>query len=128
MGEEEDTSPSPAGSDAGQAARVDRIERNAAGQLVVHLDGGDGPVVDVELARYFPWSVPEAYVSIRGTDGRDSSLADRHGLHDRILAVHRDDVAVEVDALGAIRVRRRARRGRIRRSVGRHIFGAAEGQ
>ena len=74
MGEEEDTSPPAAGPDTGRAARVDRIERNAAGQLVVHLDGGDGPVVDVELARYFPWSMPEAYVSVRGADGREVAM------------------------------------------------------
>jgi len=50
---------------------LDRVERNADGQLVVHLKGGDGPLVDARVARYFPWSMPDAYVSIRDSDGRE---------------------------------------------------------
>ena len=52
-------------------ARVDRVERDADGRLVVHLVGGDGPVVDARVARYFPWSMPDAYIAIRDADGRE---------------------------------------------------------
>lgn len=53
---------------------VTRIERNAAGQLVVHLAGGHPPVVDARLTRYFPWSVPEGFVSVRTSDGREAAM------------------------------------------------------
>ena len=48
---------------------VRQIERNTKGQLVVHLEGRDEPVVDVRLARYLPWSMPNAYISLRNSDG-----------------------------------------------------------
>ena len=54
--------------------RVERIERNAAGQLVLHLDDGDRPIVDVQLTRYFPWSMPDAYISVRDGDGREITM------------------------------------------------------
>jgi len=57
-------------------ARVQRIERNPAGQLVVHLEGCDEPVVDVHIARCFPWSVPDAYISVRNADDREVALLD----------------------------------------------------
>ena len=60
--------------DADAATRVDRIERDPAGQLVVHLAAGEEPVVDAKLARYFPWSLPDAYISIRGSDGREVAM------------------------------------------------------
>jgi hypothetical protein len=52
-------------------ASVKRIERDAAGHLVLHLKDSDDPVNDVQLTRYFPWSMPEAYVAIRDSDGRE---------------------------------------------------------
>ena len=51
--------------------RVERVERNADGQLVVHLAGRDEPIVDAKVARYFPWSLPEAYLSLLDSDGRE---------------------------------------------------------
>lgn len=59
---------------APQGAGVSRVERNADGQLVVHLEGCDGPVVDARLARYFPWSMPDAYISVRDSDGREVAM------------------------------------------------------
>ena len=74
MGDEDSGKAVWAGSDLGAAARVARIERNAAGQLVAHLADGDGPIVDVRLARYFPWSMPDVYVSVRSQDGREVAM------------------------------------------------------
>ena len=54
--------------------RIARIERNADGQLVAHLAGKDEPVVDVRPARYFPWSMPDAYISIRDSDGGEIAM------------------------------------------------------
>ncbi|MEI7836370.1 MAG: DUF1854 domain-containing protein [Planctomycetota bacterium] len=54
--------------------RVSRIERNAVGQLVVHLAGGKPPVTDVKLTRYFPWSMPEAFISVRTSQGGEVAL------------------------------------------------------
>ena len=61
-------------SDSSTAARVTRIERNPAGQLVVHLSGDETPVTDIKLTRYFPWSMPEAYVSVRTDQGREVAV------------------------------------------------------
>ena len=54
--------------------RVKQIERNRAGQLVVHLEGNADPTVDVRLARCFPWSFPDAYISIRTADGQEIAM------------------------------------------------------
>lgn len=53
---------------------VKRIERNEAGQLVVKLDGDADPIVDARLARCFPWSLPDTYISIRGADGHEIAM------------------------------------------------------
>ncbi len=50
------------------------VERNASGQIVVKLAGRDEPIVDAKIARCFPWSLPEAYVSIRDGDGKEVAL------------------------------------------------------
>ena len=53
---------------------VKRLERNKAGQLVAHLDSDAEPIVDVRLARCFPWSFPDAYISIRNADGQEIAM------------------------------------------------------
>ncbi len=53
--------------DAGQVAKV---ERDQAGKLVVHMTGRPEPIVDAKVVRYFPWSLPAAYISIRD-DGKE---------------------------------------------------------
>lgn len=57
-----------------QNVRIERIERDPAGQLIAHLEGYDEPVVDVRVARCFPWSVPDEYVSVRNCEGREIAL------------------------------------------------------
>jgi len=71
MDTKRDDNPASEASGSPLAARVTRIERSAAGQLVVHLAGAESPVTDVKLTRYFPWSMPDAYVSIRTEQGRE---------------------------------------------------------
>jgi hypothetical protein len=53
------------------APRVERIERNDTGKLVVHLTDRDEPLVNAKLARYFPWSLPGAYISVRNSDNHE---------------------------------------------------------
>ncbi len=60
--------------DFGDSPRVTRIERSAAGQVVAHLAGAEEPATDVRLVRYFPWSMPDAYVSIRTADGKELAM------------------------------------------------------
>lgn len=55
-------------------ARIESITRNDTGQLVVRLVGVAEPIVDVRVARCFPWSVPQAYVSIRNKEGKEVVL------------------------------------------------------
>ncbi len=75
-----DSNEKPVSSDASQPGQgpeatcsggVERIERNDAGQLLVKLAGRAEPIVDAKVARCFPWSVPESYVSIRDADGKE---------------------------------------------------------
>lgn len=51
--------------------RVERIERNDAGRLVVYITGRDEPIPGARLARYFPWSLPGAYISVRDADNHE---------------------------------------------------------
>lgn len=53
---------------------VCKIERDGAGRLVLHPDDGSGVVNDVHLARYFPWSVPDLFISVRNADGREVAM------------------------------------------------------
>lgn len=55
-------------------ARVTSIERNKAGQIVVHLADGESPVTDVKIVRYFPWSLPDAYISVRTGKGEEVAM------------------------------------------------------
>ena len=59
--------------DSGGGA-VERIERNAAGELVVTLPGRSEPLVGVRIARCFPWSIPEGYISVRSAEGKEVAL------------------------------------------------------
>ncbi|MCY2931436.1 MAG: DUF1854 domain-containing protein [Planctomycetota bacterium] len=61
--------------DSGVCA-VERIERNASGELVVTLAGRAEPYVGARVARCFPWSIPEAYVSVRSSEGKEIALLD----------------------------------------------------
>jgi hypothetical protein len=54
--------------------RIERIERNDAGQLVVHIRGRDEPVVDAGIRRCFPWSLPDSYIAIRSKEGKEIAL------------------------------------------------------
>ena len=54
--------------------RITRVERNGAGQLVVFVEGRSEPYVDARVARCFPWSVPDTYVSVRNKDGKEIAL------------------------------------------------------
>ena len=44
------------------------------GRLAVHLEGREEPIEDARVARCFPWSLPEAYVSVRNSDGKEIAL------------------------------------------------------
>lgn len=78
MGEYESVDPlaRPSGDreDPDGEVHVERVERDSAGRLVAHLSDRDQPVVDVRVARCFPWSVPDQYVSLRDADGREVAL------------------------------------------------------
>ena len=74
MNAKQDDNLAPEASGSPIDARVTRVERNASGQLVVHLTGGETPVTDVKLTRYFPWSLPDAYVSVRTNQDREVAV------------------------------------------------------
>ena len=51
-----------------------KIERNERGDLVAYLAGADAPVEKVKVARCFPWSLRDQYISIRDADGKELAL------------------------------------------------------
>ena len=50
---------------------VKKIRRDDTGEIVIHLTGRDEPIEGAKLARYFPWSLPDAYISVRNVDGKE---------------------------------------------------------
>lgn len=59
---------------AGPLGLVTKIERDAAGLLVVHQQGRPDPLADARVARCFPWSLPSDYISIRTKEGKEVAL------------------------------------------------------
>jgi len=54
--------------------RVISIKRNEAGQIVVKLAGSKDPITDAKIVRCFPWSVPDSYISIHNSDGKEAAM------------------------------------------------------
>jgi hypothetical protein len=53
---------------------IESITWNSVGQLVVRVKGREQPYVEAKVAKCFPWSVPETYISIRDKDGKEIAL------------------------------------------------------
>jgi hypothetical protein len=53
---------------------IQSVARNELGQLVVRLRGRQEPVVDARVARCFPWSLPQCYISLRDKEGKELAL------------------------------------------------------
>ena len=53
---------------------IQKIFRDEAGRLVAQLAGQEKPVVDVRVARCFPWSHSGKYLSIRDKDEKEVIL------------------------------------------------------
>ncbi|MCK4275638.1 MAG: DUF1854 domain-containing protein [Phycisphaerae bacterium] len=87
-----------AGEDKGGGEVVlEKAELNPAGQLVVHVRGRSEPVIDARVARCFPWSLPDGYVSIRDADGNEISLLETlEGLDDASRQVLDKELADKV--------------------------------
>jgi hypothetical protein len=54
--------------------KILRMECDSAGKLKAFLVDQDEPVEDVRVARCFPWSLPEDYISVRDPQGREIVL------------------------------------------------------
>ena len=73
-----------------------RLERNAKGELVAHVPGRE-PVVNVAVARCFPWSLADEYISIRNADGKEIALLETlAGLDDQTRALIEQELAQKV--------------------------------
>lgn len=53
---------------------IESLQRNDAALLVLRVKGRAEPLEDVRVARCFPWSLPQSYVSIRSSDGKEICL------------------------------------------------------
>ncbi len=54
--------------------KIQAVTRNEMGQVLVRMAGVDEPIVDARIARCFPWSLPQAYISIRNKEGKEIVL------------------------------------------------------
>ena len=61
----------PENNSAQPSPRVKRLERTETGQLAAILDPSGERMEDVRLARCFPWSLPQAYISVRNVVGNE---------------------------------------------------------
>ena len=59
---------------ASSGTRIRCIERGDDGQIFVYLAGSDKPIEDAKIARYFPWSMPDIYFSIRDGNGHEVAM------------------------------------------------------
>lgn len=51
-----------------------KITRDGRGDLAACLEGQGQPVPNVRVARCFPWSLDQGYVSVRDKDGKELAL------------------------------------------------------
>jgi len=87
----------PAAAPAAEAARIERVAIDPAGRLVVHLAGQDDPLVDAKVARCFPWSLPERYVSVLDADGKEIALLETlDGLDEASRQVIQEQLATRI--------------------------------
>ncbi len=57
-----------------QPVKLTRLERKPNGELVAHLSDRDAPVEQVKVARCFPWSCRDGYISISDSQGEELVL------------------------------------------------------
>lgn len=50
------------------------VARDEAGRIVVWLEGQPQPIRDAQILRCFPWSLPDQYISLRNSDGKEVAL------------------------------------------------------
>ncbi len=56
------------------SSKLKKLERNSRGELLAYVDGREEPLKKVKVARCFPWSLRDEYVSIRDEDGKEIAL------------------------------------------------------
>lgn len=69
-----DENPKPVSPPPPGEGQVESVALNELGQIVLRLAGREEPFVDVRVARCFPWSLPETYISICDKDGKELVL------------------------------------------------------
>lgn len=107
-------------------SRIQHIQRNETGQLVVTVEGGDGPYVDARIARCFPWSRPDEYISVCDSDGEEIELLDtldeleessrtlvREEIHDKVFSPTILRVVEHKSEFGIISVTAETDRGQV---------------
>lgn len=105
--------------------KLESIRRNEAGQLVVCLKDGE-PIVDARIARCFPWSMPDTYISIRNREGKEVVLlktldgvnADSREiilreLHDKVFNPQIQHIIEHKNEFGVTSIKARTDRGEV---------------
>jgi len=69
------------------------LHRDDQGRLVLRLNGSEEPIENIQVARCFPWSQPDTYVSLRNSDGAEVlMLEDLSGLPDVARKLLREEL------------------------------------
>lgn len=55
-------------------AKLRKLRRNERGELCAFLDGEKDPVAKARVARCFPWSLGDEYISVRDGEGKEIVL------------------------------------------------------
>ena len=71
---------------------VQSVAVNELGQIVLRLAGREEPFVDVRVARCFPWSLPETYISICDKEGKELALLVNAGAAPTQLLIEEEEL------------------------------------
>jgi len=57
-------------------SNIERVSRDPLGRIEIRIRGRAEPICDVRVARCFPWSLPDRYISLLAQDGKEIALLD----------------------------------------------------
>ncbi len=69
-----ENTPTPDEQQNAPQAVIEKVSRDALGNLEVRVKGRTDPVKDARVSRCFPWSLPDTYISIRDGDGKELTM------------------------------------------------------
>ena len=69
-----ENTPNIAGQEKPPQPVIEKVSRDALGNLQVRVKGRADLVANARVSRCFPWSLPDTYISIRDGDGKEITM------------------------------------------------------